>query len=105
MLSLHTDVPNEYRSLLPFLLTPPVWQQKGSVPGLVKLLHAFISRDAASMLAAGQIQSVLGIVQQRLIHSKVNDSWGFELLRAVVRYVPPCVCISSFAIMTDVGRV
>ena len=47
MLDLHTgEVPAEYRSLLPFLLTPAAWQQKGSVPGLVKLLKAFLSHDA-----------------------------------------------------------
>ena len=42
MLSLHnTGVPTEYRVLLPFLLTPTCWRQKGSIPGIVKLLRAF----------------------------------------------------------------
>ncbi|CDO76999.1 hypothetical protein BN946_scf184298.g26 [Trametes cinnabarina] len=89
MLDLHPDgVPAEYRSLLPFLLTPASWQQKGSIPGLVKLLKAFLARDAASMVAAGQLTQVLGVVQQRLIPSKLNDGWGFELLQAVVQHVP-----------------
>ena len=89
MLDLHTgDVPADYRSLLPFLLTPASWQQKGSVPGLVKLLKAFLSRDARAMVAAGQLTQVLGVVQQRLIPSKINDGWGFELLQAVVQYAP-----------------
>ncbi|KAF8425063.1 hypothetical protein L210DRAFT_3224112 [Boletus edulis BED1] len=35
-----TSIPAEYRSLLPFLLTPVCWQQKGSIPGLVKLLRS-----------------------------------------------------------------
>lgn len=90
MLELHDrDVPEEYRNLLPFLLMPGVWQQKGSIPGLVKLLKAFLARDSARMLAAGQVASVLAVVQQRLIPSKVNDSWGFELLNSVVQSVPP----------------
>lgn len=85
MLELHTiDVPEQYRTLLPFLLTPAVWQQKGSIPGLVKLLKAFLARDSKQMLAAGQIASVLAVVQQRLIPSKLNDAWGFELLQSVV---------------------
>ncbi|OSC99927.1 Cse1-domain-containing protein [Trametes coccinea BRFM310] len=89
MLDLHPDgVPAEYRSLLPFLLTPASWQQKGSIPGLVKLLKAFLARDAAAMVAAGQLTQVLGVVQQRLIPSKLNDGWGFELLQAVVQHVP-----------------
>ncbi|KAI0055486.1 Cse1-domain-containing protein [Artomyces pyxidatus] len=89
MLALHSGVPTDYRSLLPFLLTPAIWQQKGSIPGLVKLLQAFLKRDSAQMVATGQFTSVLGIVQQRLIPSKINDGWGFELLQAVVHYIPP----------------
>ncbi|OJA14948.1 hypothetical protein AZE42_03705 [Rhizopogon vesiculosus] len=90
MLEAHTTgVPTEYRSLLPFLLTPTCWQQKGSIPGLVKLLKAFLARDAAEMLNTGQIRSVLAVIQQRLIPSKINDGWGFELLQGVVQYVPP----------------
>ncbi|KAF5343738.1 hypothetical protein D9756_011534 [Leucocoprinus leucothites] len=90
MLELHSnDVPAEYRSLLPFLLTPSIWQQKGSIPGLVKLLKAFLARDSRSMLEQGQVASVLAVVQQRLIPSKTNDTWGFELLNSVVMYVKP----------------
>ncbi len=90
MLELHSsDVPAEYRNLLPFLLTPAIWQQKGSIPGLVKLLKAFLSRDSAQMLAAGQIASVLVVIQQRLVPSKLNDTWGFELLNSVILNVKP----------------
>ncbi|KAI0749865.1 armadillo-type protein [Daedaleopsis nitida] len=89
MLDLHSGaVPPEYQSLLPFLLTPAQWQQKGSIPGLVKLLKAFLSHDANSIVGGGQITQVLGVIQQRLIPSKINDGWGFELLQAVVQYVP-----------------
>ncbi len=96
MLDLHVGaIPGEYRSLLPFLLTPASWQQKGSVPGLVKLLKAFLSHDAQSIVAAGQLTQVLGVVQQRLIPSKINDGWGFELLQSVVQYVPAYVFFES----------
>ncbi|KAH8981961.1 CAS/CSE protein [Lactarius hatsudake] len=88
MLTLHRGVPVDYRALLPFLLTPAIWSQKGSIPGLVALLRAFLARDAAAMVEANQHTSVLGIVQQRLVPSKVNDSWGFELLQSVVLHVP-----------------
>ena len=35
--------------------------------------------------------SVLAVVQQRLIPSKINDSWGFELLQSVMLHVDPGV--------------
>ena len=89
MLDLHRgEIPAEYRSLLPVLLTPASWQQKGSIPGLVKLLKTFLAHDANSIIAAGQLTQVLGVVQQRLIPSKINDGWGFELLEAVIQYTP-----------------
>ncbi|KAJ6591750.1 CAS/CSE protein [Mycena vulgaris] len=90
MLSLHSgDVPAQYRPLLPLLFTPASWQQKGSIPGLVKLLKAFLARDSIQMMASNQIASVLAVVQQRLIPSKLNDVWGFELLQGVVMFVRP----------------
>ncbi|EKM56806.1 uncharacterized protein PHACADRAFT_141741 [Phanerochaete carnosa HHB-10118-sp] len=90
MLELHTsDIPQAYRELLPFLLSPASWQQKGSIPGLVKLLKAFLVHDERQMVATGQYTAVLAVVQQRLIPSKLNDGWGFELLQAVVQYIPP----------------
>ncbi|KAJ7126549.1 CAS/CSE protein [Mycena crocata] len=90
MLSLHSgDVPAQYRPLLPLLFTPASWQQKGSIPGLVKLLKAFLARDSIQMMASGQIANVLAVVQQRLIPSKLNDVWGFELLQGVVMFVRP----------------
>ncbi|KAF8452427.1 CAS/CSE protein [Boletus edulis BED1] len=102
MLSLHTTgVPAEYRSLLPFLLTPACWQQKGSIPGLVKLLRAFLARDAQEMVRAGQLERVLAIVQQRLVPSKMNDGWGFELLEGVVQNVDPRMASSGMVRQAD----
>lgn len=90
MLDLHTsNVPGEYREILPFLLTPASWQQKGSIPGLVKLLTAFLSRETQHVVSTKQFTSILAVVQQRLIPSKTNDGWGFELLQAVVQHIPP----------------
>lgn len=92
MLNLHTDsVPEQYRPLLSLLFSPAAWQQKGSIPGLVKLLKAFLAKDSAQMVASGQVVSVLAVVQQRLIPSKLNDGWGFDLLQSVVRNVQPYV--------------
>ena len=84
----HGEIPADYRSLLPFLLQPSSWAQKGSIPGLVRLLKAFLRRDGAQLASTGQFTSVLAVVQQKLIPSKINDTWGFELLEAVVQYIP-----------------
>ena len=89
MLELHRDsVPTEYRSILPLLLQPASWAQKGSIPALVRLLSAFLARDGATLSSTGQFTNVLAVIQQRLIPSKVNDIWGFELLQAVLKFIP-----------------
>jgi exportin-2 (importin alpha re-exporter) len=82
LLELHRggEVPDTFKNLLDFLLKPAVWQQKGSIPGLVRLLKAFLS---AQMVNAKQVDSILAVAQQRLIPSKANDSWGIELLQSV----------------------
>ena len=82
------EVPDQYRGFLPFILTPPPWQQKGSIPGLVRLLRAYPARDIKHIVAAQQYTAVFGIISQRLIPSKMNDSWGFELLQEVVQRLP-----------------
>ncbi|QRV84475.1 exportin-2 [Ceratobasidium sp. AG-Ba] len=81
MLEIHSSgVPPAYVSLLPIMFTPAVWQQRGNVPALVRLVKAFLSKDPSSL----DIRTVLAVVQQRLIPSRVNDVFGFELLEAIV---------------------
>ncbi|KAI0825963.1 importin alpha re-exporter [Irpex lacteus] len=88
MLDLHTqEVPAAYRELLPFLLTPAAWTQKGSIPGLVKLLKAFLTHDSQHIVANNQHLNVYGIIQT-LLKSKANDAWGFELLQAAYQSLP-----------------
>jgi exportin-2 (importin alpha re-exporter) len=88
MLELHTaKVPEAYAALLPLLLTPVVWQQKGSVPALVRLIKAYLVKDAAKIILNGQLQSILAVVQHRLIPSKLNDLFGLELLETIILHI------------------
>lgn len=89
MLEMHaTSVPQIYTGLFPLLITPVVWHQKGSVPPLVRLIKAYLAKDAASIVGNSQLPQILGVVQQRLIPSKLNDQYGFEMLEAVATFVP-----------------
>ncbi|KAE8179761.1 hypothetical protein CF336_g9527, partial [Tilletia laevis] len=81
------SVPESYQVLLPPLLTPALWESKGNVPALVRLLRAFIAQGSAGIVAGNQLQALLGIYQ-RLITSRVNDLFGFELITALCEHVP-----------------
>ncbi|CAD6943678.1 unnamed protein product, partial [Tilletia caries] len=76
-----------YQVLLPPLLTPVLWESKGNVSALVRLLRAFIAQGSAGIVAGNQLQALLGI-HQRLITSRVNDLFGFELITALCEHVP-----------------
>ncbi|GJN90916.1 hypothetical protein Rhopal_003930-T1 [Rhodotorula paludigena] len=89
LLELHppADMPDSYKVLLPPLLTPTLWESRGNIPALVRLLRAFLSRGADQIVAAGQVTPMLGIFQH-LIQAKATDQHGFDLLEALVEFLP-----------------
>lgn len=50
--------------------------------------QAYLSKGAAEVVAAGQLQPLLGVFQ-KLLASKVHDHEGFRVLHAIVVYVAP----------------
>ncbi|CAI2184411.1 17659_t:CDS:10 [Funneliformis geosporum] len=89
LLEYHTEpvFPETYRSMLPALLTPAIWENAGNIPALIRLLHAYIYRDSNSIVANNQLEPILGIFQ-KLIASKNNDKYGIDLLCSIVQYIP-----------------
>ncbi|KAG8776418.1 importin-alpha export receptor [Serendipita sp. 397] len=84
----HGQIPDFYQNFLAGVLQPAPWQQKGSVPGLVRLIRAYLDKDTGHLLQTKRIETVFGIIQLRLIPSKLNDGWAFELLNGTVSNVP-----------------
>ncbi len=79
-------LPNHYQALVPPLLLPTLWETRGNVPALTRLLAAVIPRAAQSIVAENQLEPVLGIFQ-RLISSKKTELSSFDLLDSVVKSV------------------
>ena len=77
-----------YKNLIPPILTPALWAPKGNVPALVRLLTSIISRGSSVIAQNNQIETVLGIFQS-LASTKINETYGFELLETVVASFPP----------------
>lgn len=99
LLAFNQTVPAEYLTMLAPLLTPALWEAGGNVPALVQLLTAYLSRGAAGIVERGQLPPFLGIFQ-KLIASKVNDVFGFDLLSEIFWNVPRLVA-HAFLPSTD----
>ena len=75
-------LPPVYRDLFPFLLMPLLWERAGYIPALTRLLLAYIARH----LVAPKIMPVLGVFQ-RLVASRANDHFAFQILNALTEHL------------------
>jgi exportin-2 (importin alpha re-exporter) len=89
LLELHppTELTPEYQALLGPLLSAQLWEQRGNIPALVRIWKALLMRGGAIIASSGQVQGLLGIFQ-RLVGSKVNDVYAFELVQALYEFLP-----------------
>ncbi|KIW27127.1 uncharacterized protein PV07_06896 [Cladophialophora immunda] len=81
-------LPSEYTPLIAPILGPTLWDQRGNIPALVRLLVAIIPRAANEMVSGNQVESVLGIFQ-KLVSTKIYESYGFDLLEISIATFPP----------------
>lgn len=76
-----------YQQLIQPILLPTLWESRGNVPALVRLLAAIIPRGVQSIIHNNQIEAILGIFQ-KLIATKSQESHGFDLIESVVANFP-----------------
>lgn len=79
-----SPLPNEYNTLIKPLMAPSLWQFKGNIPGITRLLIAIINYDL-TVFSSNEttITGLLGVFQ-KLISSKVNEVFGFDLLISIL---------------------
>ncbi|KAF2647507.1 Cse1-domain-containing protein [Lophiostoma macrostomum CBS 122681] len=76
-----------YQQLLDIAILPQVWESKGNVPALVRLLTALIPRDVSRILQKNLVEPMLGIFQ-KLVMVRAHESVAFELIETIVIYIP-----------------
>ena len=74
-----------YTSLFPPLLTPMLWERKGNIPALSRLLTAYLSKGPNDVVL--HLLGILGVFQ-KLVSSKANEQYAFDLLRGIITYLP-----------------
>jgi exportin-2 (importin alpha re-exporter) len=80
------EMPEEYVQLLKPLCSPQVWEYRGNIPAVKRLLSAIIRFKPSLFSDASNITPILGIFQ-KLISSKSNDALGFEFLETILVHV------------------
>ncbi|KAF7717661.1 Importin alpha re-exporter [Penicillium ucsense] len=84
------NLPTYYQELIAPILMPVMWESRGNIPALVRLLSSIIPRGSQYIIEHGQVEPILGIFQ-KLLSTKTNEGYGFDLLEAVVATFPPTV--------------
>ncbi|KAI9832557.1 MAG: hypothetical protein M1819_004347 [Sarea resinae] len=90
-----------YKSLISPIIMPALWDSRGNVPALVRLLSSIIPRGAEDIAKNNQIEPILGIFQ-KLVSSKTHESYGFDLLETVVSSFPVTALETYFAPMIQI---
>ncbi|KAF9891293.1 importin-alpha export receptor [Aspergillus nanangensis] len=80
-------LPNYYQHLIGPILMPVMWEQRGNLPALVRLLSSIISRGSQYILENHHLEPVLGVFQ-KLITIKNHENYAFDLLESVISNFP-----------------
>ncbi|KAI3405828.2 CSE1 [Candida oxycetoniae] len=82
-----SGLPQTYKPLIQPLMSPSVWQFKGNIPGITRLLISIVEHDPSLFIDANHLTPLLGVFQN-LLASKANDSYGFELIQSILLNIP-----------------
>lgn len=84
----NTGLGDAYGMLLAPLLSPALWERRGNIPALTRLLQAYLMKGAGEIVSRGQLNGMLGVFQ-KLISSKASEISAFDLLGAITQFVAP----------------
>lgn len=73
-----------YKALIGPILMPALWESRGNVPALSRLLASIIPRGAAEITVNNQIEPILGIFQKLMAGKARTELYGFDVLEATV---------------------
>ncbi|KAI5951635.1 CSE1 [Candida jiufengensis] len=80
-------LPETYKTLIQPLMSPAVWQFKGNIPGITRLLISILEHDPNYFVESNHLTPILGVFQN-LLASKANDTYGFDLVQSILLNVP-----------------
>ena len=82
-----SPLPPAYLSLLGPLLAPAFWERPANVPSLARFLRALLLRAGGAVVAGGQLEAVLGVLQ-KLVSTRAADGESLAVAVALLRGAP-----------------
>lgn len=76
-----------YTALFPPLLTPALWESKGNVPALTRLLQAYLKKGPKDIVSNNYLEGLLGIFQ-KLLSARYSENYAFDLLNSLAVHIP-----------------
>jgi exportin-2 (importin alpha re-exporter) len=73
-----------YKALIAPILMPALWESRGNVPALARLLSSIIPRSATDIVANNQVEPILGIFQKLMAGKTKTELYAFDVLEAVI---------------------
>ncbi|KAK9239017.1 Cse1-domain-containing protein [Lipomyces kononenkoae] len=89
-------LPDTYSPLIQPILSVSLWDAKGNVPALTRLLQSILAKSPAIFGAMNLLEALLGVFQ-KLLSSRANDHLGLDLLESILYYIPKSQ-ISRYAV-------
>ena len=77
----------QYEALFRPLLTPALWERKGNIPALTRLVQAYLMKAAPQLVQGGFLQGILGCFQ-KMLSVPATEAEAFNLLVSLEMYVP-----------------
>ena len=85
----HGPLSEFYQALVAPVLSPTLWESRGNVPALARLLSSLIPRAGADIVANNQVEPILGIFQLLLAGKTRTELYSLDVLEAVFATVDP----------------
>mmetsp|Transcript_53150 Transcript_53150/g.108402 ORF Transcript_53150/g.108402 Transcript_53150/m.108402 type:complete len:986 (-) Transcript_53150:196-3153(-) len=96
-----SPIPDLYIQILPSLLQQPLWATKSNQPALTRLVKAYISQAAVTIVGNETLfHQILGLIQF-LMMSKMTDHYAFGILNAIICFVPPAKFPEFLPVLTN----
>jgi len=78
----------QHQGLFHPLMTPALWERKGNVPALTRLVQAYVMKAAPMIVQENRLTGVLGCFQ-KLLSYPAHEGDAFNLLNSLTLYIPP----------------